>query len=118
MRNDYAGTGYIDGGRKAITDWLYKSLVNNKPYDQFVRELIDPSPESEGFSKGIKWRGRVNASQVPEIQFAQNISQVFLGLNMKCASCHDSFIDVWKLDDAYGLAAIIAGETAGDSPLR
>jgi len=108
LRNDYAGTGYIDGGRKAITDWLYKSLMENKPYDQFVRELIDPTADSEGFSKGIKWRGRVNASQVPEIQFAQNISQVFLGLNMKCASCHDSFIDVWKLDDAYGLAAIIA----------
>ena len=27
---------------------------------------------------------------------------------MKCASCHDSFINDWKLTDAYGLAAIIA----------
>ena len=50
----------------------------------------------------------MNDSQTPEIQFAQNISQVFLGINMKCASCHDSFIDDWKLDDAYGLAAIVA----------
>src|SRR5262249_33029460 len=33
---------------------------------------------------------------------------VFFGINMKCASCHDSFIDRWKLDDAYGLAAVIA----------
>src|SRR5205085_8331645 len=30
------------------------------------------------------------------------------GINMKCASCHDSFIDTWRLVDAYGLAAIIA----------
>ena len=29
---------------------------------------------------------------------------------MKCASCHDSFIDRWKLADAYGLAAVIADE--------
>ncbi len=108
LRNDYAGTGYIDGGRKAITDWLYRSLRENKPYDQFVRELISPTPESEGFIKGIKWRGAVNASQVPEIQFAQNVGQVFLGINLKCASCHDSFIDSWKLEDSYGLAAIIA----------
>ena len=113
LRNDYAGTGYIDGGRKAITGWLYRSLMENKPYDQFVRELIHPTPESEGFIKGIKWRGRVNASQVPEIQFSQNVSQVFFGINMKCASCHDSFIDNWKLDDAYGLAAVIA-----DAPLE
>ncbi len=110
LRNDYKGTGYIDGGRKQITAWLYKSLLENKSFDQFVRELISPSPDSEGFILGIKWRGRVNASQVREIQFSQNVSQVFFGINMKCASCHDSFIDRWKLDDAYGLAAVIADE--------
>ncbi|HEV3443764.1 MAG TPA: PSD1 and planctomycete cytochrome C domain-containing protein [Gemmataceae bacterium] len=113
LRNDYQGTGYIDGGRKQITGWLYGALLENKPYDQFVRELISPKPESEGFINGIQWRGRVNASQVREIQFSQNVSQVFFGINMKCASCHDSFIDTWKLADAYGLAAIIA-----DRPLE
>jgi hypothetical protein len=108
LRNDYAGTGYIDGGRKQISAWLYRSLLENKPYDQFVRELISPTPDSEGFIRGIKWRGNVNASQVVELQFSQNISQVFFGINMKCASCHDSFIDRWKLKDAYSLAAVIA----------
>lgn len=108
LRNDYAGTGYIDGGRKQITGWLYAALLTNRPYDQFVRELMAPGPEAEGFINGIQWRGSVNASQVREIQFSQNISQVFLGINMKCASCHDSFIDRWKLDEAYGLAAIFA----------
>jgi hypothetical protein len=113
LRNDYAGPGYIDGGRKQITRWLYRSLLNNKPYDKFVQELILPTPGSEGFGKGIVWRGQVNASQRPELQFAQNVGQVFLGVNLKCASCHDSFIDDWKLTDAYGLAAII-----GDEPLE
>lgn len=113
LRNDYAGTGYIDGGRKQITTWLYASLKSNKPYDQFVEELVAPTPESEGFIKGIKWRGRVNASQVRELQFSQNIGQVFLGINLKCASCHDSFIDDWKLTDAYGLAAVTS-----DRPLE
>ena len=109
LRNDYQGTGYIDGGRKQLTKWLYGSLVSNKPYDQFARELLAPeNDESRGFIDGIQWRGRVNASQTREIQFSQSISQTFLGLNMKCASCHDSFVDRWKLDDAYGLAAIYA----------
>jgi hypothetical protein len=113
LRNDYAGTGYIDGGRKQISAWLYRALMQNMPFDQFARELISPSPESEGFIRGIKWRGNVNASQKPELQFAQNVSQVFLGLNMKCASCHDSFIDRWTLEETYGLAAITA-----DAPLE
>ncbi len=110
LRNDYTGTGYIDGGRKQITRWLHDSLLANKPYDQFTRELINPSDGSAGFINGIKWRGRVNASQVQEVQFAQNVSQVFMGENLKCASCHDSFVDDWKLSDAYGMAAIIADQ--------
>ncbi|HEX3869847.1 MAG TPA: DUF1549 domain-containing protein, partial [Pirellulales bacterium] len=110
LRNDYRGTGFTDGGRVQITAWLYQSLLANKPYDQFVRELISPTEASKGFVYGIKWRGRVNASQVREIQFSQNVSQVFFGINMKCASCHDSFIDRWKLDDAYALAAVVADE--------
>jgi hypothetical protein len=113
LRNDYTGTGYITKGRQQITGWLYQSLKQNKPYDQFVRELIAPTPESAGFINGIKWRGDVNASQTREIQFSQNISQVFLGINMKCASCHDSFIDNWKLEEAYNLAAIFS-----DKPLE
>ncbi len=109
LRNDYTGTGFITNGRTQITTWLYAALRENLPYDQFVREIIaPPSEESAGFINGIKWRGEVNSSQTREIQFAQNISQVFLGINMKCASCHDSFIDRWKLEEAYNLAAIFA----------
>ncbi len=113
LRNDYRGTGYIDGGRLQITDWLAAALVENMPYDRFVRELINPTPQAAGFIKGIVWRGVVNASQAPPMQAAQNVSQVFLGINLKCASCHDSFISDWKLTDAYGLAGIFA-----DGPLE
>jgi hypothetical protein len=108
LRNDYKGTGYIDEGRKQITGWLYAALAKNLPYDRFVAELINPTAESEGFVKGIVWRGVVNASQTPPMQAAQNISQVFMGVNLKCASCHDSFINDWALSDAYGLASIYA----------
>ena len=105
LRNDYRGTGYIDGGRKSITDWLFSALKSNLPYDQFVSQLINPNPQSAGFTKGIVWRGVVNASQSPPLQAAQNISQVFMGVNLKCASCHDSFINDWRLSDAYRLAS-------------
>jgi hypothetical protein len=113
LRNDYKGTGYIDGGRRQITHWLYSALLTNMPYGQFVYELVNPTADSEGFTKGIVWRGVVNASQSPQMQAAQNISQVFMGVNLKCASCHDSFINDLTLADAYGLAAIYA-----DGPLE
>jgi len=114
LRNDYKGTGFIDGGRRQITGWLYESLITNKPYDRFVAELIAPRDEtSEPFTRGIIWRGVVNASMLQPMQAAQNISQVFMGVNLKCASCHDSFINDWALADAYGVAAIYS-----DDPLE
>ena len=109
LRNDYDGTGFITGGRTQISDWLLEALKTNRPFDEMVRELIaPPSSSSAGFINGIKWRGTVSAGQTLPIQFSQSVSQAFLGINMKCASCHDSFIDRWTLEDAYGLAAVYA----------
>jgi hypothetical protein len=110
LRNDYSGTGFITGGRRQISKWLYESLLQNKPFDQFAAELIaPPTPESRGYIDGIKWRGEVSAGQTLPVQFSQSVAQSFLGINMKCASCHDSFVDRWTLEEAYGLAAIYAG---------
>jgi hypothetical protein len=39
------------------------------------------------------------------MQASQNTAQVFLGINLKCNACHDSFVSKWKLEDAYALAA-------------
>ncbi|MBI3280578.1 MAG: DUF1549 domain-containing protein [Acidobacteria bacterium] len=106
LHND-EGVTYI-GDRKSISSWLLKALKSNMPYDRMTRELLDPGPESEGFIRGVNWRGDVSASQVPVMQAAQNSAQVFLGVNLKCNSCHDSFISHWKLKDAYGLASFFS----------
>ena len=111
LRNDYAGTGFITKGRTQISEWLYQALLNNLPYDSIVRQLINPKRGSEGFIQGIKWRGAVNASQSIELQAAQNISQSLLGLNLKCASCHNSFINNVTLQDAYNFAQIFIDTT-------
>ena len=110
LRNDYVGTGYIDGGRSQISAWLYQSLFDNKPYNRFASELIAPDQSSAGFANGIKWRGEVSAGQTVPIQYAQSVGQTFLGINLKCASCHDSFTDQWKLTDSYGLAAAFSAD--------
>jgi hypothetical protein len=108
LRND-EGVVY-QGERKSITKWLLSALENNTRYDAMVRSLLDPPAETgpEGFLVGVTWRGVVSASQTPPMQAAQNAAQVFLGINMKCAACHDSFINRWKLRDTYGLASMFS----------
>lgn len=108
LRNDYTGTGFITGGRQQITEWLFQALYDNNSYNDMVQSLVDPDSLSAGFIKGIQWRGVVNASQRTEIQAAQNVSQSLLGLNLKCASCHNSFVNNVSLDQAYAFANVFA----------
>ena len=110
LHND-EGVSYI-GERQTITPWLLKSLAGNQPYNEFVQALLNPVAKDDpaGFLKGVNWRGTVNASQTPVMQAAQNSAQVFLGVNLKCNSCHDSFISHWKLKEAYGLASFFAND--------
>ena len=107
LRNSYTRQ-YHGGNRYKLTNWLKAALLENKPYDQFTRELLNPKGDATAFIDGIKWRGTVNSSQVVEMQAAQNVAQVFLGLNLKCASCHDSFVNDWTLDQAYAFASVFA----------
>ncbi|MBK9928295.1 MAG: DUF1553 domain-containing protein [Saprospiraceae bacterium] len=108
LRNDYSGPGFITEGRKQITSWLYHSLKNDSTYISMVKDLIHPNPGSEGFIKGIAWRGEVNSSQRTEMQAAQNVSQSLLGINLKCASCHNSFVNNITLEQSYGFASIFS----------
>jgi len=115
LRNDEGVVYYSEtANRKTITPWLLEALETNKPYNQSIRALLDPTKSSdpEGFLIGVNWRGTVSASQTPPLQAAQNSAQIFLGVNLKCNSCHDNFVGKrWKLTDSYGLAAYFSDES-------
>jgi hypothetical protein len=113
LRNEDGVTYFSEqDGRKSITPWLRPALRDNLPYDRFVRALIDPSAPGDpaGFLIGVNWRGVTSAAVTPAMQASQNTAQAFLGVNLKCTACHDSFVNKWKLKDAYGLAAYFAPE--------
>jgi hypothetical protein len=113
LRNEDGVTYFSEtAGRKSITDWLLTALKTNRPYDQFVRALINPANpgDPDGFLTGVNWRGETSAAVTPWMQASQNTAQVFLGVNLKCNACHDSFVSKWKLKDAYALAAYFSPE--------
>lgn len=114
LRNE-DGVAYPGETRTWITDWLLRALETNLPYDRMVRSLINPAEADapKGFVAGINWGGDVSASQSVPMQAAQNSAQIFLGANLKCASCHDSFVSRWKLADTFSLATFFS-----DKPLE
>lgn len=109
LRDDQAT--YIAVTRHPITAWLLAALRTNKPYDEMVAALLDPrEPEAAGFARGIEWSFSSSVSEIPSMQVAQVTAQVFLGVNLKCASCHDHFTRPWRLEQSWAFAGYFAAD--------
>ncbi len=87
----------------AFHDWIRESLLMNKPYDQFVREVLAASGQV-GRNPAVAWYHEVRdqAAQV------EDTAQLFLGLRIQCARCHHHPFEKWSQDDYYGLAAFFS----------
>jgi mono/diheme cytochrome c family protein len=97
--SDVGITGGI-GSRGNHRQWIYENFVHNKPFDLMVAELIDPmlpgyrKPEvGEANGKRVVSGYIRNESHLETIQSAANVAQVFMGTEMKCASCHNHFLN-------------------------
>jgi hypothetical protein len=90
-------------GIKAVLNydnWIRTSFRKNKPYDQFVRELL--TAKGSTFRNGAVTMFRDRRS--PD-ELTMMVSQLFLGIRLECAKCHHHPNEVWGQDDFYGLAA-------------
>ncbi|MBA4190340.1 MAG: S-layer protein [Planctomycetaceae bacterium] len=87
----------------AFHAWVRDSLLANKPYDQFVRELLGATGTVIG-NPPVAWYKRVKQ---PKDQI-EDVAQLFLGVRMQCAQCHHHPFERWSQDDYYSLAAFFA----------
>lgn len=87
----------------AFHAWVRDSLLANKPYDQFVRELLAATGTVIA-NPPVAWYKRVKE---PKDQI-EDVAQLFLGVRMQCAQCHHHPFERWSQDDYYALAAFFA----------
>ncbi len=93
-------------GIKAVYNldaWLREAFRRNKPYDQFVREIVTAQGSTFRSGPVTVFRDR----REPE-EIAPLISQLFLGIRLECAKCHHHPFEVWGQDDFYSFAAYFA----------
>lgn len=107
MKSTSVGGGQSLPAGLAYADWMKKSLAENKPYDQLVRELI--TAEGKTFENGaVGFYIRDYNMQLDNMAVT---TQVFLGTQMVCAQCHDHPFDKWSMMDYYQMAAHTYGIT-------
>jgi hypothetical protein len=87
----------------AFHKWIRESLDQNKPYDQFVREIL--SATGKEIENGpVAWYRQVK----DQPQQVEDSAQLFLGLRIQCARCHHHPFEKWSQQDYYGLSAFFS----------
>jgi hypothetical protein len=86
--------------------WLRRQFAENRPYDEWVRELLTASGDTgrngpANFYKALKTKEDLTRA----------VSQAFLGIRMDCAQCHHHPFEKWGQDDFYGMAGFFNGLT-------
>ncbi|MFK7850264.1 MAG: DUF1549 domain-containing protein [Akkermansiaceae bacterium] len=81
-------------------NWLQEKIANNVPFNLIVQELLS----STGGTFKVP---ATNYYQIEKenLKTAENVAQVFMGMRLQCAQCHNHPFDRWTMNDYYGFAA-------------
>jgi hypothetical protein len=93
-------------GGRIVYEWLRRAFAENRPYDQLVTGLV-LSQGAHLFGKGPSSFYNISFDS-NAADHATNISQIFLGVRIECAKCHNHPWEKWTQDDFYGFAAFFA----------
>lgn len=99
------GSGYATSKQRAGTTlfagWIRDSIADNKPYDQFVTEIITATGRQSENPPTV-WYRTVRKPQ----EYVESVAQAFLGVRIQCAQCHHHPTESWSQSDYFGLAAV------------
>ncbi len=101
IRNNSSALG--DQGMWALHNWIKESFRTNKPFDQFVRELI--TAKGSIYSNGPANYFRINTDSSA---LTESTAQLFLGVRLECAKCHHHPFEKYSQADYYRFASFFA----------
>lgn len=93
--------------------WLQERVANNVPMNVMVQELLGSNGGTFANAATNYYQNETNTLKV-----AENVAQVFMGMRMQCAQCHNHPFDRWTMDDYYSFAAFFSqiGRKRGEDP--
>ena len=112
LRNKRKADTYTRG-TQAFHEWIRQSFHINKPYNQFVSELVTARGEIS-HNPATAWFRNVTDQK----ERLQDTAQVLLGVRLQCAECHHHPYEKWSQQDYYGLSAFFSriGKKKTDMP--
>lgn len=94
-------------------NWLQDKFAKNTPVDQIVKDLL--TADGSNFQNPA---ASYFQTERDTLKTAENVAQVFLGMRIQCAQCHNHPFDRWTMNDYYGFAAFFpqVSRKQGDDP--
>jgi Protein of unknown function (DUF1549)/Protein of unknown function (DUF1553) len=83
--------------------WLHDRIESNTAWDEVVRELL--TADGSTFANPAANFYRTSADPT---NLAETTAQLFFGIRMQCAKCHNHPFEKWTQDDYYSMAAFFA----------
>jgi hypothetical protein len=83
-----------------MTTWLEKNFNENMPWDRMVREILTASGDMDKDGAVVYFL----ANATPD-KLTDNVTRLFLGVQLQCAQCHNHPFTDWKRDEYWGMAA-------------
>ncbi len=101
------------GGVHKFNRWLVAAWRDNMPYDQFARELLTADGSTFVNPPANYFRTATETNDCTE-----TTSQLFLGIRIQCAKCHNHPFERWSQDNYYGIGAFFnrVQRKAGPNP--
>jgi hypothetical protein len=103
LRVKRGGNAGLKAGTFAFSGWLHSAFAQNMPYDQFVRAILTAQGESAE-NPPVNWYRHVRNT----VAMVNDSSELFLGLRLSCANCHNHPYERITQDDYWGYGAFFA----------
>jgi hypothetical protein len=90
-------------GAHVYQSWLRERIAMNKPFNELVRELLTANGSTFANPAANYYRISTDPTNL-----AESTAQLFFGIRMQCAKCHNHPFERWTQDDYYSMAAWFA----------
>ena len=92
-----------------FSNWIREQIRKDRPLNEFVAEMTSASGPNIANGPVNLYTMLVHKPQVDPKMLAADFSQVFLGVQIQCAECHNHPFDRWTMDDYYGFVSFFTG---------
>lgn len=107
------GDYFSEKNTMAYYTWLREQILGNVPVDKMVKSIVSATGSTFDNPPSNYYKLETDV-----LKMSEDVAQVFMGMRIQCAQCHNHPFDRWTMNDYYGFASFFSqvGRKRGEDP--